>query len=145
MSYWTHICATLYVDTHIEDKKIKSKVTKMLKGAPKITGSEDPASIFVNVMPGHNTSTDQDCKVCPYEKTLVEKEDGWYCDAEDDFRCPCTDYQTRVVITIVGDLRDRRLSRTRKEWNEFLDFVQNKICGEHGFTICERASSITGF
>lgn len=145
MSYWTHICAVIDVDTHIEDKYIRRRVLKMLKKAPKITGSERDAEIFVNVRAGHNTSTDQDCEKCQYGPTIVNIGDGWQeCAAEDNFKCPCNDYQTRVVITVVGDLRDRKIRRTRDEWNTFIDYIENKISGEHGFTICNKSCNIIG-
>jgi len=49
MSYWTHIVAILEVDTYIEDKNIKQIVENKLIKAPKITGSEGCADVFVNV------------------------------------------------------------------------------------------------
>ena len=49
MSFWTHIVASIDVNTHIECDTLKRDVKKMLKAAPKITGSEGDAEVFVNV------------------------------------------------------------------------------------------------
>lgn len=97
MSMWTHIVASIDVDTFKESDTIKEDVEKMLEKAPKITGSEGPADVFVNVLSGYNISSYEDDK---------HKE-----------------YQTRVVITVIGDLRDREKPQTEKEWNEFKDFI----------------------
>lgn len=104
MSRWTHIVAAIDVDTYIESKIIKSDVEKLLEDAPKITGSERDASVFVNVLPGHNIS--------------IYDEDG--------FR----EFQSRVVITVIGDLRDKTGTKTRKEWNEFKTFIETQINGD---------------
>ena len=95
MSMWTHIVASIDVDTFIESDTIKEDVEKMLEKAPKITGSEGPADVFVNVRSGSNISS----------------EDGNH------------DYQTLVAITVIGDLRDREKHQTEKEWETFKDFI----------------------
>jgi len=97
MSWWTHITASLDVDTYIESDNIKEHVEKLLEKAPKITGSEGPADVFVNVLSGHNHSIYDD----------------------EGFR----EFQTRVVITIIGDLRDRYKDQTEDEWNKFKAFI----------------------
>ena len=97
MSMWTHIVASIDVDTFKESHTIKEDVEKMLENAPKITGSERPADVFVNVLSGYTIST--------YENDKHEK------------------FQTRVVITVIGDLRDRTVDQTEKEWKQFKDFI----------------------
>ena len=97
MSMWTHIVASIDVDTFKESHTIKKDVEKMLKNAPKITGSEGPADVFVNVLSGYTISS--------YENGKKEK------------------FQTRVVITVIGDLRDRTKDQTEKEWNDFKNFI----------------------
>ena len=94
---WTHIVASLDVETYVESDTIKEDVEKMLEKAPKITGSEGPADVFVNVLSGYNVS-------------CWEDDEGHK-------------YQTRVVITVIGDLRDRQKSQTEEEWNKFKDFI----------------------
>jgi len=103
MSSWTHIIATIDVETFIEDIEIKTKVEDILKDAPKITGSEGNADIFVNILSDFNIS-----------KWNFEK------DKFDHF-------QSRVVITIMGDLRDREIKKTGKEYCKFYNFIKNKF------------------
>ncbi|MGN1301536.1 MAG: hypothetical protein ACI4U9_03320 [Clostridia bacterium] len=126
MSNWTHICGAIYVDTFKEEVNIKSWMEEQLKGAPRITGSEQDADIFVNVPSGHNTWTSCDCDHCKYGKTIKRlAEGGFECGADESFECPEGKYQTRVVISIVGDLRDRSGNITRKELKEFLKYIEN--------------------
>jgi len=133
---WTHIVAAIDVDTYIEDKNIKSIVEKMLENAPKITGSEGNADVFVNVLSGYNSWTNCDCAHCEYGNTIQHlNEGGFKCDADWDYQCPEGEYQSRVVITVVGDLRDRRKQQTHKEWNAFNNYVAKKIRGKKGFEI----------
>lgn len=142
MSYWTHITAAIDVDTCIEDDNIGDIVKNLLKHAPLITGSEGPADLFVNVLPGHNTFTSADCHKCPYGKTVHHDDLGSTCDGPDDYQCPEGEYQTRVVITVVGDLRDRLKEQTKREWKKFFDYIKNKINGS-GFVIRSCACHIT--
>ena len=108
MSRWVHVTGCLYVETYKEESDIKKCVEEMLTDAPKITGSERDADIFINPLSGHNTWTNCDCEHCEYGKTVVHLEEGGFkCDAEDGYDCPDGEYQTCVAITIIGDLRDR--------------------------------------
>ena len=128
MSWWTHIIGTLYVNTGIKDKNIKERVEEILQDAPKITGSERNADIFVNVLSGHNTWTSRDCNSCEYGKSVVYHDEGGFsCESGEDFECPTGEYQTWVVITIVGDLRDREVDRTKREYRDFYKFVKSKF------------------
>lgn len=124
MSCWTHIVSTIDVDTHIADENIKEKVEKILENAPKITGSESDADIFVNKLNGHNIFTSADCQRCKYKDTIIDGDDGFSCESEEDYTCPSGEYQTRVVITIMGDLRDRTKETTLREYKEFVKFIK---------------------
>lgn len=95
MSCWTHITACLSVETKFITKKpqLLKQVKKYLENAPKITGSETNADVFVNVQKGYNFWSDKG------------------------------NFQTRVTISVQGDLRDRNKSQTLKEFNEFLEYV----------------------
>lgn len=130
MSLWTHIVAAIDADTFKESKDLKSEVEKFLENAPKITGSEGNATVFVNVLPGHNVWTSADCRVCEYGNTIVCCEEGGFqCDAPEGYRCPEGEYQTRVVVTVQGDLRDREFDETLEEWKCFKDYIDNKLNG----------------
>lgn len=110
MSCWSHIVAAIYVDTCIESKELKTEIETLLEKAPKITGSEDEADVFVNVLSGYN------------ESTFNNKEGEW------------VDFQSCAVITIVGDLRDRTKDQTEKEWLIFKEYIENEI-NNNGFLI----------
>lgn len=146
MSMWTNIVAAIDVDTYIEDSNIKNVVEDMLKSAPVITGSERNADVFVNVLSGHNSWTSCDCKRCKYKDTIKHVEEGGFtCEPEDGFVCPEGEYQTRVVITVIGDLRDRMKHQTHKEWNKFNNYIAKKINGKSGFYIRNCACVIKGY
>lgn len=128
MSYWTHIVGVMHVDTYKETDDIKSYVDELLRDAPAITGSERDASVFVSVPPGHNISITCDCGQCPYKNSI--RHSGWgefECDAPEHYDCPTGEYQTRVVITVQGDLRDRMRKETKKEWNAFHRYVAKTL------------------
>lgn len=128
MSHWTHIVGVMHVDTYVEVDDIKAYVEDKLKNAPKITGSEEDAAVFVNPEPGYNISISCDCDRCDYKHTIENYEDGSYgCCAPDDYVCPRGKYQSRVIITVYGDLRDRMRAQTRKEWNDFHRFVAKEL------------------
>lgn len=136
MSYWTHIVAAIDVETYIQSKTIQSDVERLLEDAPKITGSEGSADVFVNVLSGANHWTSCDCACCDYKDTIQydNEEGGFWCDCSDNYRCPHGEYQTRVVITVIGDLRDRMKKRTKTEWQEFKKYIEEHINGD-GFYI----------
>jgi hypothetical protein len=105
---WTHIVATIDLNTHKESDDLASYVREKLENAPRITGSEGDADIFVNVLPGYNVS----------------------CYANGQHR----EYQTRVVITVLGDLRDRMRDTTKAEWMAFKKFVDKNLGSIRNFT-----------
>ena len=101
MSMWTHVTGCIYVDTMHNSKNIKKYVEKILKDAPLITGSERNADIFINPLSGYNTSV--------YNGKNIKN------------------FQTCEGITIVADLRDREIKKTREEVSNFLDFIKDKF------------------
>lgn len=132
MSHWTHITACLSVETGIAAKKreLKRKVDAVLAKAPEITGSEGNADVFVNIQSGFNWFVSHDCEHCKYKETLkaitIDGEEGQECDAPDNYDCS-GEYQSCVVISIQGDLRDREFSRTKEEFEKFLEYVKDKF------------------
>ena len=105
MSCWTHIVGSLYVETYTKRKNIKKYVEKILQDAPKVTGSEEDMTIFVNSLPGYNVSSWKRNK----DNTDWET------------------YQTCVCISLAGDLRDRQLPQTEEEFNDFIKFIKQKF------------------
>lgn len=145
MSFWTHIVAAIDVDTYKTSNTIKKDVEKMLEDAPKITGSEGPADVFVNVLSGYNHWTSCDCDRCEYGKTVRYLDEGGFeCDAARDYKCPPGEYQTRVVITVIGDLRDRMKDTTKEEWKAFKKYIEKQING-NGFGIRNCTCKIQGY
>lgn len=126
MSYWTHIVGILHVDTYLNEDDIASVVQKALEGAPRITGSEGPAEIFVNAEPGYCVWIGCDCFRCEHYGGKCET-GGFWCSAPEGFRCPSGKYQTRVIISVQGDLRDRMRAQTRKEWNAFHRYIAKQL------------------
>lgn len=128
MSWWTYIVATIDIDTWKERHDIKEYVEKLLKDAPPITGSERNADVFVNVRKGHNVSIAPDCPLCPF---FGGYNAGGYeiCRKPTVAKCidPISEYQTRVVITVAGDLRDRHKPQTQAEWRAFKKYVESVI------------------
>jgi hypothetical protein len=102
-----------------------------MKKAPKITGSEADASIYVNVQEGHNFSTSHDCERCKYAdtlRTIKDDEDGrdyQICDGPTNHKCSA-EYQTCVVISVQGDLRDKTIEETEEDFARFLEYVNEK-------------------
>lgn len=130
MSKWTHITACLSVDTSIIDKRpaMRQRIKEFLKNAPRITGSEGDAEVFINIKRGYNFSTSHDCEHCKYRHTLrhvVHDGIGYpECDAPDDHDCSAK-FQTCAVISVQGDLRDRVTSQTRREFSDFLRYIKS--------------------
>lgn len=140
MSHWTHIVGVMHVETYKEKDDIKSYVEEKLKDAPKITGSEGDADVFVNPQSGHSMWTSCDCGRCDYRDSIVSDDDGFECDAPEGFRCPSGEYQSRVIITVCGDLRDRLKEETEKEWDKFYRYIEEEL----GFGVRVFACKIAG-
>lgn len=127
MSMWTHITACLSVETGIQDKRILGMVREYIRKAPKITGSELDAAVFLNLQKGFNSWTNRDCDHCRYgwDKPWVKRNPD-ECERPDNYECQEGQYQTCVVISIQGDLRDRNKSQTQKEFNEFIKYIKKR-------------------
>lgn len=104
MSRWTHITSCISVDTCRENKKhIKKSIVDYIAKAPKITGSEEDASIYLNLQRGYNISSWKQNKHGDYIK-----------------------YQSCIIISIQGDLRDKDGETTKEEFIEFLNYIKNE-------------------
>ena len=142
MSMWTHIVAAIDVETYICSDTIADDVMKLLHNAPQITGSEGNVDIFVNVLSGYNLHIASDCTKCNYKGTY--NDDGNFeCSAPDGYICPSSKYQTRVIITIIGDLRDRTKHQTKRAWEKFYKFIKKQINGD-GFDVRNVSCNVQG-
>lgn len=130
MSQWTHITACFSVDTCITEskKELLRQVKVFLHDAPKITGSENDAEIYVNIQSGYNITIGKDCEHCKkYGMTRRETKEGFTeCDAPDNYKCKHGEYQSCIVISIQGDLRDRTKTETEEEFQKFLEYIANE-------------------
>lgn len=99
--------------------------------APKISGSEGDVDIFVNVKRGYDFYISADCNKCQYKDTIVgDKDDSFSCESPEGFECPTSSYQSKVAVTIAGDLRDRDLEETSKEIDDFIEFIKKEVAFE---------------
>lgn len=104
MSQWTHITATLSVDTGmygVSKSELRRKVRSILNRAPDITGSEGKADINVFVKSGHNQSAS------------IGGE--W------------TYSQSCIIISIQGDLRDMDKEEVKKELTDFTNYIDEQF------------------
>ena len=101
MSKWTHIVGAIYLDTfrELDRNDLKEHIEGLVVKAPQITGSEENAMTFVNVLNGENT----------YVYNSV------------------AGFQTCVVITVVGDLRDRDRFETIAETKAFIEYFRKNL------------------
>ena len=104
MSRWTHITSCMSVDTCIENKKrIKKSIIDYINNAPKITGSERDAEVYVTLQRGYNISS-------------------WKQDKKGNF----IQYQSCIIISIQGDLLDKGGETTKEEFIDFLNYIKAK-------------------
>ena len=94
MSRWTHIVGAIHIDTWKACNNIEKYIESKLKNAPEITGSEGSATVFVNIENG-------------------------YC-----MFCNGREFQTRAIITIQGDLRDKDGDITKEEVEKFIAYIK---------------------
>ena len=134
MSYWTHITACFSVDTYKELNRpeMRKYVKDILKKAPKITGSEGDTEVFINIPKGYSISSwGPDCNRCEYGAShKFFKKDGTVyeeCDAPGNNCIHANEwahYQSCVVISLQGDLRDRQSAHTQKEFDKFKKYIE---------------------
>lgn len=104
MSRWTHITSCMSVDTFEENRKrIKKSIINYINNAPKITGSEADAEVYITLQRGYNVSS-------------------WKRDKHGDY----IQYQTCIIISIQGDLRDKDGETTKEEFIDFLNYIEKE-------------------
>ena len=142
MSMWTRIIACLNVKTGkcMKKPELKKYVQEKLKNAPKITGSEMDAGIYVNVQDGYDWYMSRDCEHCKYQDELIkvksvdEGEDYQICNYANNQNCS-RKYQTCVIISIQGDLRDKTSEDTKTEFEEFKQYVNTNVGHIRDYTV----------
>lgn len=103
MSLWTHVTGAIYVNMYSQsNKQTLNYARHMLANAPKVTVSEGDMQTYVNILNGYN-----------------------YVEFENDTK---RKWQTGVIISLVGDLRDRTIDQTKQELEIFLDYIKDNQC-----------------
>lgn len=103
MSLWTHVTGAIYVNMYTQsNEQTLNHARHMLDNAPKVTGSEGDMQTYVNLLSGYS---------------YVEFDNGVK-----------RKWQTGVVISLVGDLRDRTIEKTNQELEAFLDYIKDNQC-----------------
>ena len=120
MSMWTHVIGAIHIDTYkmIDRDELVAELQEMVRNAPAITGSESNCQVEIAIEDGYDTFVSYDCRRCEYgPEELCEEPPAGY-------ECQSGEYQTRAIITLCGDLRDRRIDTTAEEVNAFVDWVE---------------------
>lgn len=103
MSLWTHVTGAIYVNMYSQSNaQTLNHARHMLANAPKVTGSEGDMQTYVNILNGY------DCVEFGYGTKRK--------------------WQTGVIISLVGDLRDRTIEKSSKELKSFLDYIKDNQC-----------------
>lgn len=130
MSYWTHINGSIVLDTYLQESNeiIHQQVQEVINKAPKVTGSESDMQVFINHPEGHNFSTSMDCLHCKNFGGYNIDKSGFKrfvnCCSDEGFECPEGEFQTIVILTLYGDLRDRTMKETKKEVDAFVKYIE---------------------
>lgn len=128
MSMWTYVIGAIHIDScyMLPEDELRNKIESILLDAPAITGSEGNCQVDVVIKDGYNMSISKDCKRCPHK----EDDEDFYnepCEAPADYECPSGRYQTSAIISLCGDLRDRRIDYTAEEVNAFVEYVDKQF------------------
>lgn len=103
MSLWTHVTGAIYVNMYTQsNEQTLNHARHMLNNAPKVTGSEGDMQTHVNLLNGYN---------------YVEFDNGVK-----------RKWQTGVIISLVGNLRDRTIEKANQELKVFLDYIKDNQC-----------------
>lgn len=103
MSLWTHVTGAIYVNMYSQsNEQTLNYARHMLNNAPKVTGSEGDMQIYVNLLSGYNHSE--------FDNGTNRR------------------WQTGVIISLVGDLRDRTIEKTNQELKAFLNYIKDNQC-----------------
>ena len=115
MSHWTHVRGIIEVDTMgrttAESRFLAETAVNHL---PRITGSEGPAKLYITTPEGHNVSSNTD-------------ENDNFSNLGDPFYHGLFEAQTKMLITVAGDLRDREFHTTFRETVKMLNRLASRL------------------
>ena len=108
MSNWTSVKGILEIDTPGRTQaECQYVVDTVISHLPKVTGSEHDMDIYVIKCAGTNVSSD-------YDEFGKYTEDG-------------VSYQSRYMIAVDGDLRDRYFEETKEAFMNWLDIFTQRL------------------
>ena len=111
MSVWTHIQGVFHIDllNGYEDKVMLEMTTRiLLEKAPRITGSEGGIDIYINAENGYNST-----------ETIS------HIDKCGEVHCRTVNKQSGVIVTIIGDLRDRKAQEINEKYQIFEAYIKS--------------------
>ena len=121
MSYWTHVNGSIIVDVPGRTQEESEYVLKtVLKHLPVVTGSESDMDVFIQRQSGTNMSSSHD-EYGMTTNNLVDRYGdrsrtrGWL------------EVQTKYILTVQGDLRDREFDDTFKEFMNWLCRLAKRV------------------
>ena len=110
MSLWTHVVGAINVNMYTQsNEQTLNHARHMITNAPKVTGSEGDMQVYVSLLNGYNHHI--------------------FGDGAD------VNWQTGVIISLVGDLRDRTIEKTNQELKAFLDYIKDNQCFMRGLSV----------
>lgn len=118
MSEWTHVTGAVRVDTYARsDAEAVYIAQTVANHLPRITGSEEDAHVYVNLERGFNMSSTDD----EFGRRSNLGND-WVQGQRNMF-----DTQSKCVLTITGDLRDRSIGQTVRETARMLARLASRL------------------
>lgn len=111
MSVWTHIQGVFHIDllNGYEDKVMLEMTTRiLLEKAPRITGSEGGMDIYINAENGYNST-----------ETIS------HLDKCGEVHYRTINKQSGVIVTIIGDLRDRKAQEINEKYQIFEAYIKS--------------------
>lgn len=118
MSLWTHVTGAIYVNMYSQsNEQTLNHARHMLANAPKVTGSEGDMQTYVNILNGYS--------YVEFDNGIKRK------------------WQTGVIISLVGDLRDRTIEKTNQELKTFLDYIKDNQCFMRSLSVSVTDNSTT--
>lgn len=124
----THkIIVNIYTESYDKTMDVDIITDKIKKEAPKITGSNGNANIFVNSFNCCNLFPHQHCLKCPHIDKVVNVVHGEIvCNHPRDFVCPEIEHKT-VRVSILVHLQGRTIQQTRQEYLKFIKWVKDNL------------------
>lgn len=124
MSYWTHVNGNIIVDVFGRTQEESEYILKtVLKHLPVVTGSESDMDVFIQRQSGTSMSSSQD-EYGMTTNNLVDdygdrsRNRGWL------------NVQTKYILTVQGDLRDRVFDDTFKEFMNWICRLSKRVSVE---------------